>query len=101
MEAAGGKAMAVQCDIRYEEQIQNVVDKTVETFGGIDILINNASAISLTTTEQTEVKRFDLMHSINVRELFYDKSLYSSFKEIFKCPHSHIVATGKYGSQMV
>ena len=71
MEAAGGKALAVQCDIRYEEQIQNVVDKTVESFGGIDILINNASAISLTTTEQTEVKRFDLMHSINVRGTFF------------------------------
>lgn len=70
MEAAGGKALAVQCDIRYEEQVQQVVDKAVETFGGIDILINNASAISLTTTEQTETKRFDLMHSINVRGTF-------------------------------
>src|SRR5204863_8743247 len=70
MEAAGGKALAVQCDIRFEEQIQNVIDKTVEKFGGIDILINNASAISLTSTEQTEAKRFDLMHSINVRGTF-------------------------------
>ena len=70
MEAAGGKALPVQCDIRFEDQIQNVVDKTVERFGGIDILINNASAISLTTTEQTEIKRFDLMHSINVRGTF-------------------------------
>ncbi|MCX6318188.1 MAG: NAD(P)-dependent oxidoreductase [Bacteroidetes bacterium] len=70
MEAAGGKALAIQCDIRYEEQVQHVVDKAVETFGGIDILINNASAISLTTTEQTETKRFDLMHSINVRGTF-------------------------------
>lgn len=70
MEAAGGKSLAVQCDIRYEEQVQNVVDKAVEKFGGIDILVNNASAISLTTTEQTEIKRFDLMHSINVRGTF-------------------------------
>jgi citronellol/citronellal dehydrogenase len=70
MEAAGGKALAVQCDIRFEEQIQNVVDKAVAAFGGIDILINNASAISLTSTEQTEAKRFDLMHSINVRGTF-------------------------------
>lgn len=70
IEAAGGKALAVQCDIRFEDQIQQVVNKTVETFGGIDILINNASAISLTTTEQTEAKRFDLMHSINVRGTF-------------------------------
>ena len=47
MEAAGGKALAVQCDIRFEDQVQHVVDKTVEQFGGIDILINNASAINL------------------------------------------------------
>ena len=70
IEAAGGKALAIPCDIRFEDQIQNVVDKAVATFGGIDILINNASAISLTTTEQTEPKRFDLMHDINVRGTF-------------------------------
>ncbi|HMU09611.1 MAG TPA: NAD(P)-dependent oxidoreductase [Ferruginibacter sp.] len=70
MEAAGGKALAVQCDIRFEEQIQNVVDKTIEKFGGIDILVNNASAINLTPTEQTEPKRFDLMYDINVRGTF-------------------------------
>ncbi len=70
IEAAGGKALAIQCDIRYEDQIQQVVDQAVEKFGGIDILVNNASAISLTTTEQTEAKRFDLMHSINVRGTF-------------------------------
>lgn len=70
IEAAGGKALAIQCDIRFEEQIQNVVDKTGERFGGIDILINNASAISLTPTEKTEPKRFDLMHDINVRGTF-------------------------------
>jgi len=71
IEAAGGKALAVQCDIRFEDQIQHVVDKTIEKFGGIDILVNNASAISLTPTEQTEAKRFDLMHSINVRGTFF------------------------------
>ena len=71
MEAAGGKALAVQCDIRFEDQVQNVIDKTIEKFGGIDILINNASAISLTSTEQTEPKRFDLMHDINVRGTFF------------------------------
>jgi len=70
MEAAGGKALAVQCDIRFEDQIQLVVDKTTEKFGGIDILINNASAINLTPTEQTEPKRFDLMYDINVRGTF-------------------------------
>jgi citronellol/citronellal dehydrogenase len=70
MEAAGGKALAVQCDIRFEEQVQQVVDKTIEKFGGIDILVNNASAINLTRTEQTEPKRFDLMYDINVRGTF-------------------------------
>jgi len=70
IEEAGGKALAIQCDIRFEDQIKNIIDKTIEKFAGIDILINNASAISLTTTEQTESKRFDLMHSINVRGTF-------------------------------
>jgi citronellol/citronellal dehydrogenase len=70
IEAAGGKALAVACDIRNEDQIIEAVNKTVAQFGGIDILINNASAISLTTTEATESKRFDLMHDINVRGTF-------------------------------
>lgn len=70
IEKAGGKALAVQCDIRFEDQIAAAVEKTVQTFGGIDILINNASAISLTPTEKTDAKRFDLMHSINVRGTF-------------------------------
>lgn len=70
MDAAGGHGLGIQCDIRFEEQIEAAVQKTVEHFGGIDILVNNASAISLTPTEQTEAKRFDLMHSINVRGTF-------------------------------
>ncbi|HQW84849.1 MAG TPA: NAD(P)-dependent oxidoreductase [Ferruginibacter sp.] len=70
MESAGGQSLAVQCDIRFEDQVQQVVDKTVEKFGGIDILINNASAINLTATEQIEPKRFDLMYDINVRGTF-------------------------------
>lgn len=70
VEAAGGKALAVQVDIRNEEQIQNMVQQAVEKFGGIDVVINNASAIQLTGTEQTETKRFDLMQSINVRGTF-------------------------------
>ena len=70
VEAAGGKALAAQVDIRYEEQIQSAVQQAVEKFGGIDIVINNASAIQLTGTEQTETKRFDLMQSINVRGTF-------------------------------
>jgi citronellol/citronellal dehydrogenase len=70
MEQAGGQALAVQCDIRFEDQIQNVIDKATEKFGGIDILINNASAINLVPTEQTDPKRFDLMYDINVRGTF-------------------------------
>lgn len=68
---AGGEALPVQCDIRFEEQIAQAVKKTIEVFGGIDILVNNASAISLTPTEATECKRFDLMHDINVRGTFF------------------------------
>lgn len=71
IEAAGGKALAVPCDIRDEIQVHNAVEKAVERFGGIDILVNNASAISLTPVEQTEPKRFDLMHDINVRGTFF------------------------------
>jgi NAD(P)-dependent dehydrogenase (short-subunit alcohol dehydrogenase family) len=70
MESAGGQALAVKTDIRFEEQIQDAVLQTIEKFGVIDILINNASAIQLTGTEQTETKRFDLMHDINVRGTF-------------------------------
>ena len=70
IEAAGGKALAVACDIRFEEQIAQAVDQTLARFGSIDVLVNNASAISLTTTEQTEAKRFDLMHDVNVRGTF-------------------------------
>lgn len=70
IEATGSKALAIQLDIRNEAQIASAVQQTVDTFGGIDILINNASAIQLSGTEQTESKRFDLMHSINVRGTF-------------------------------
>ncbi len=71
IESAGGKALPVQCDIRDENQVSNAVDKAVEHFGGIDILVNNASAISLSPIENTEVKRFDLMFDLNVRGTFF------------------------------
>ena len=70
IEEAGGKALPLVCDIRFEEQVQAAVDKTVETFGGIDICINNASAISPTPTLATEMKRYDLMNEINTRGTF-------------------------------
>lgn len=71
MENAGGQSLGVQCDIRFEDQVQNAVDKGVEKFGGIDILVNNASAIALLPTEQITPKQFDLMHDINVRGTFF------------------------------
>jgi citronellol/citronellal dehydrogenase len=70
IEAAGGKALPIICDIRFEDQVQAAVAKTVETFGGLDICVNNASAISLTPSTATEMKRYDLMHSINARGTF-------------------------------
>ena len=68
--AAGGKALAIQCDLRDENQISAAVDRAAKEFGGIDILINNASAINLTPTLQTPAKRFDLMFDVNVRGTF-------------------------------
>jgi citronellol/citronellal dehydrogenase len=70
IERAGGKALACVVDIRDEAQIAAAVAKAVETFGGIDILVNNASAISLTGTVATPMKRYDLMHSVNTRGTF-------------------------------
>ncbi len=70
IEQAGGKALPVVVDIRSEELVLQAIDKAVDAFGGIDILVNNASAISLTPTDHTPMKRFDLMHSINVRGTF-------------------------------
>ncbi|HSG38794.1 MAG TPA: NAD(P)-dependent oxidoreductase [Thermoanaerobaculia bacterium] len=70
IEAAGGKALPLQVDIRDEDQVYAAVAKTVETFGGIDILVNNASAINLTGTLDTPMKRFDLMWGVNARGTF-------------------------------
>ncbi len=70
IEKAGGRALPLVCDIREETQVQDAVAKTVETFGGIDICVNNASAISLTPIDKTEIKRFDLMFGVNARGTF-------------------------------
>jgi citronellol/citronellal dehydrogenase len=70
MQQAGGKSLAIQCDIRFEEQISNAIEKTVEAFRGIDILINNASAINLSNIEQIAPKAYDLMQDINVKGTF-------------------------------
>lgn len=68
--AAGGQALPLVVDVRSEEQVRAAVQRTVDTFGGIDILVNNASAISLTGTLDTPMKRYDLMHQVNVRGTF-------------------------------
>ncbi len=70
IEAAGGKALAVQADIRHEDQIASAVAQAAKHFGSIDVLVNNASAISLTRTLDTPMKRFDLMFGVNVRGTF-------------------------------
>ncbi|MDY0021284.1 SDR family oxidoreductase [Arenimonas caeni] len=70
VEAAGGRALAIQCDIREEDQVQAAVAATVERFGGLDILVNNASAIWLQGTLATPMKRFDLMQQVNARGTF-------------------------------
>lgn len=71
IEAAGATCLPLQCDIRFEEEIEKAVAETVSKFGDLDVLINNASAISLAPTEHTEPKRFDLMHDIQVRGTFF------------------------------
>src|SRR4029077_2411335 len=70
IEAAGGKALPLQTDIRDEEAVKAALEKALERFGSLDIVANNASAISLTTSQATEMKRFDLMHQINTRGTF-------------------------------
>lgn len=70
VEEAGGKALPCVVDIRDEAQITKAVEEAVAKFGGIDIVVNNASAISLTPTLQTDMKRYDLMNNINARGTF-------------------------------
>jgi len=70
IEAAGGKALAIQLDVREEAAVREAIDKAARHFGGLDILVNNASAISLTPTLETPAKRFDLMFGVNVRATF-------------------------------
>jgi citronellol/citronellal dehydrogenase len=70
IEASGGRALAVAVDVREEAEVERAVEKAVAEFGGIDVLVNNASAIALTSTRETPMKRFDLMHHVNTRGTF-------------------------------
>lgn len=89
IEKAGGKALPVVVDVRDEDILQNAIDQAVAKFGGIDILINNASAISLTPTEKTEMKRYDLMHHINTRGTFLTSKL--CIPHLLKAENPHVL----------
>ncbi len=89
IEAAGGNALPLQCDIRFEEQVLDAVVKTIERFGGIDACINNASAISLTPTTQTDMKRYDLMQQINTRGTFLCSK--ATIPHLAKAENPHIL----------
>ncbi len=89
VEAAGGQALAVPADIRYEDQVAAAVEQAVARFGGIDILVNNASAISLTSTLETPVKRFDLMMGINTRGTFVCSQ--ACLPHLMKAKNPHIL----------
>lgn len=90
IEAAGGKALPLVVDVREEASVQAAVDKAVETFGGIDICVNNASAISLTGTLSTDMKRYDLMHQINGRGTFLTSKI--CLPHLKKAANPHILA---------
>lgn len=85
--SAGGNAVACVADIRFEEQLRSAVESTVSAFGGIDILVNNASAIFLAGTAETPMKRFDLMHAVNVRATFMATQLCLPFLGKSENPH--------------
>ena len=86
---AGGEALAIKTDIRFEDQVQSAIDQTVSEFGKLDIVVNNASAISLTGTEYTPMKRYDLMHQINARGTFMVSKL--AIPELKKSDNAHIL----------
>ena len=89
IEAAGGRALPLQTDIRDDDQVARAVERTVKEFGGIDILVNNASAISLTDTPATEMRRFDLMHDVNARGTFLCSKL--CLPHLERAPNPHIL----------
>ena len=87
IEQAGGQALPLKVDVRDEKSVEAAIDRTVETFGGLDIVVNNASAISLTATPQTDMKRFDLMHQINTRGTFMVSKFAIPHLERAESPH--------------
>lgn len=89
IEKAGGKALALEVDVRFEDQVAKAIEHTVTMFGGIDILINNASAISLTNTAETTMKKFDLMHQVNCRGTYLCSKLCLPY--LTKSSNAHIL----------
>ncbi|HLM45776.1 MAG TPA: NAD(P)-dependent oxidoreductase [Myxococcaceae bacterium] len=89
IEREGGKALPLMVDIRYEEQLKDAVKQAVERFGGIDILVNNASAISLTGTLETPMKKFDLMFGVNVRGTY--ATTQACLPELLKAKNPHVL----------
>ena len=89
IEKAGGKALPLVVDVRDEASVKAAIDKTAETFGGLDIVVNNASAVSRTTVAETDMKRFDLMHQINARGTFMVSKYAIPYLE--KAPNPHIL----------
>jgi citronellol/citronellal dehydrogenase len=89
MEEAGGQTLAVALDVRVESQVDQAIESAVSCFGGIDILVNNASAISLTGTLETPMKRFDLMHEVNVRGTFMCSQ--KALPHLLKSANPHIL----------
>jgi citronellol/citronellal dehydrogenase len=89
IEKAGGKALPIVCDIRFEDQVEAAVAQTIATFGGLDICVNNASAISLTPSIATDMKRYDLMHGINARGTFLVSR--TCIPHLKKAPNPHIL----------
>lgn len=87
IEAEGGKALPIPCDVRDEEQVKSAFKQAAQRFGGIDIVVNNASAIQLTRTPETEMKRFDLMQQVNARATFMVSKYAIPYLENAKNPH--------------
>jgi citronellol/citronellal dehydrogenase len=89
IEGAGGNALPLVCDIRFEEQVRDAVEKTIARFGGIDVCVNNASAIALTRTVDTDMKRYDLMNGINARGTFLCSK--ATIPHLAKAENPHIL----------
>jgi citronellol/citronellal dehydrogenase len=90
IEAAGGKALAISCDIREEAQVEDAIARTVDRFGGLDACINNASAVRLTPILDTPMKRFDLMHQVNARGTFIVTQ--KALPHLLKSENPHVLA---------